>query len=85
LIDGKPKHDPVLKPNVDKLLSLWNGSRFWINSKYTFVLVALLCIACDIPAARKVAGFLSHNATFGCSRCLKRFPVTTFGERPDYS
>ena len=36
--------------------------------------VALLCIACDIPAARKVSGFLGHSGTLGCSRCQKQFP-----------
>ena len=34
---------------------------------------ALLCIACDLPAGRKVCGFLSHSATKGCSKCLKEF------------
>ena len=87
LIEGEPKHDmnAILKPIVDELITLWEGHRFWIKLKYTFVLVALLCVACDIPAARKVAGFLSHNARFGCSRCFKVFPVNAFGERPDYS
>lgn len=47
--------------------------------------IALLCVACNVPAARKVAGFLSHNARLGCSRCLKEFAVKTFGEKPDYS
>ena len=28
----------------------------------------------DIPATRKVAGFVGHNATKACSRCLKTFP-----------
>ena len=35
---------------------------------------ALLCVACDLPAGRKVCGFLGHSATLGCSRCLKAFP-----------
>ena len=34
---------------------------------------ALLCVACDLPAGRKVCGFLGHNARLGCSRCLKEF------------
>ena len=34
---------------------------------------ALLCVACDVPAGRKVCGFLSHN---GCSQCFKRFSGT---------
>lgn len=33
-----------------------------------------LCVACDIPAARKVCGFKGHAAIVGCSRCLKKFP-----------
>ena len=44
---------------------------------------ALLCVACDIPASRKVCGFLGHNANLGCSKCLKRFPGG-FGSK-DYS
>ena len=34
---------------------------------------ALLCVSCDLPAGRKVCGFLGHGAHIGCSRCLKRF------------
>ena len=33
----------------------------------------LLSVACDLPAARKVCGFLSCAAKRGCSRCLKEF------------
>ena len=40
------------------------------------VRAALLCVACDLPAGRKVCGFLGHNAALGCSRCLKKFPGT---------
>ena len=32
-----------------------------------------MCVACDIPAGRKICGFLGHNARLGCSRCLKEF------------
>ena len=28
--------------------------------------------------------FVSHNALLGCSKCLKPFPTTSFGEKPDY-
>ena len=74
LIEGEPKHDlnSILKPAVDELLQLWKG--IWISMK--FVRVALICVACDIPAARKIAGFMGHNATRGCSRCLKHFSVS---------
>ena len=40
------------------------------------VKVALSCVTCDIPASRKVCGFLSHNAAMGCNKCLKSFPVS---------
>ena len=33
----------------------------------------LLCVACDIPAGRKVCGFLGHMANLGCSKCYKKF------------
>ena len=33
----------------------------------------MLCVACDLPAGRKVCGFLGHSAHLGCSRCFKRF------------
>ena len=46
--------------------------------------LALSCVACDIPASRKVCGFLGHTATLGCNKCLKKFS-TSFGQAPDYS
>ena len=33
----------------------------------------LLCVSCDLPAGRKVCGFLGHTARYGCSRCGKSF------------
>ena len=39
-------------------------------SKAVLVRCALLCVACDIPASRKVCGFLGHSATYGCSKCF---------------
>ena len=87
LVEGEPKHDmnSVLKPAVNELLTLWIGSWFSQGIRKIFVRVALLCVACDVPAARKVARFMAHNATRGCSRCLKTFPVSKFGEKPDFS
>ena len=66
LIEGKPKHDlnSILKPAIDELLKLWDGHVFRQNLKlfsFLFELHALLCIACDVPAARKAAGFMAHN------------------------
>jgi len=30
-----------------------------------------MCVACDIPAARKCCGFKEHSANLGCSRYLQ--------------
>ena len=35
---------------------------------------AVLSVSCDIPAGRKLCGFLSYTAHLGCSRCYKPFP-----------
>ena len=52
------------------------------NGMQVLVRAALLCVACDIPAARKVCGFVGHR---GCSKCLHSFPTSRFGEKGDYS
>ena len=43
----------------------------------------MLSAACDLPAGRKLCGFLSFNAHYGCTRCWKEFPGE-IGNR-DYS
>ena len=61
-----------LTPLVSELKEAWvNG--FQVTSEGTPICVklALSCGACDIPAARKVCGFLSHNAALGCNKCLR--------------
>lgn len=45
--------------------------------------IAFLCVGCDIPATRKLCGFLGHSACLGCSKCSKIFSGD-FGKR-DYS
>lgn len=80
LIPGpkEPKRDinPFLVPLVKELIEFFQGMEIYIKSLSKAVLVrcALLCVACDIPASRKVCGFLGHSATLGCSKCLKKFP-----------
>ena len=39
------------------------------NSNSVFIKCMLLAVSCDLPAGRKVCGFLSHAAKLGCSRC----------------
>ena len=49
----------------------------------TLVRGALICTACDIPAACKICGFKGHNANHGCSRCFIFFPGPII--KKDYS
>ena len=75
-----------LKPLVEDLLELWQGVVMQADSKTdVMVRAALLYTACDIPASRKVSGFVGHNALHGCSKCVKTFPTGSFGEKPDYT
>lgn len=56
-------------------------STFWQITRFIFTLsyilqnfrVILLCVSCDLPATRKVCGFLSHTAKLGCSKCKQEF------------
>lgn len=77
------EHEPTslnsfMKPMVAELKQFWSpGVRLFTAESPKFKLqfkLALMCTACDIPAARKVCGFMGHNANRGCSRCLKFFP-----------
>lgn len=75
-----------LKPIVTELDMLWKGVRLE-SSIFTCVSIfraALLCVSCDIPAARKCCGFKSHAGRLGCHKCFKVFPGD-FGEKRDYS
>ena len=64
-----------LDPLVSELVELQKGVQLKLpgtDDKSTFK-CALLGVACDLPAARKVCGFLSHSANLGCSRCFEKF------------
>ena len=81
------KHvNTYLTPLVNDLKHLWNGV-VMTNTKKELVIVkgALLCVACDLPAGRKVSGFVGPMALHGCSRCMIEFPTAVFSEKPDYS
>lgn len=68
-------HEPkslnhFLEPAINELKALWIGVKVnTCNSPSTSVEVraAPLCCAADIPAARKLCGFLGHSAKRGCS------------------
>ena len=45
-----------------------------LPSEYNVTIrVCLICVSCDIPAIRKVRGFVGHQARIGCSKCLCEF------------
>ena len=90
LIPGpkEPSHtvNPFLEPLVEDFLHLWPGVEMELRGGIiSKVRAALICVSCDSPAVRKVAGFLSHSATKGCYKCLKTFPTNAFGDKPDFS
>jgi len=65
-------------------LELWNGIDIEIRQgQVENVHCALVGVGCDIPAGRKLCGFLSHAANLGCPRCYKAFS-RGFGSH-DYS
>ncbi len=75
-----------LTPLVLELKEAWSHGFVVATSHNTPITVrlALSCVTCDIPASRKVSGFLGHNAAFGCNKCLKKL-IVEFGKRTDYS
>ena len=53
--------------------------------KTVYVRLCIGSVVCEIPATRKLCGFLGHSAHFGCNKCLKEFPTESFGRKPDFS
>ena len=74
-----------LEPLVQDLLQLRKGVSMKTCDGNKVVRAAMLCNSSDIPATRKVGGFVCHAALKGCSRCLKYFPTNCFGDKADYS
>ena len=71
-------------PLVHELLQLWEGVLIKTSEHGEVnIRAALLCVTSDLPATRKLCGFASHAATFGCSKCLKKFSKR--GDKLDYS
>ena len=74
-----------LGPMVSEFLELWQGCWLANGEHRKYVRAALLCVSCDLPAARKVCGIVGHSALMGCSKCQKKFQTHAFGEKADYS
>ena len=78
-----PLHiNTYLGPLVTDLKDLWEGVLMCVPGSLEAVKVRciLLGVACDLPAGRKVCGFLSYSANKGCSRCYCSFSEG-FGRR----
>jgi hypothetical protein len=61
-----------LAPLVDQLIELWQGvdlAETYEHSNGKRVKGAVICCSCNIPAVRKLCGFIS--ARIACYRCLK--------------
>lgn len=70
-----------LAPIISDLLDLWKGVKMRLpDSTSITIRCALIGVSCDLPAARKVCGFLSHSANLGCSMCYAEFSEG-FGSR----
>ncbi|OAD69156.1 hypothetical protein PHYBLDRAFT_149559 [Phycomyces blakesleeanus NRRL 1555(-)] len=75
-----------LKPLVDKLLELYNGVKMSDNSNENItVRAALMCVACDIPAARKTSGFTGHASICACHKCQRQFTMIPETTQVDFS
>lgn len=67
--------DSYLLPFIEELNLIYTQGLSVKTPQDTHVILrlALSCITCDIPATRKVCGFLSHAARLGCNKCYKEF------------
>lgn len=70
-----------INPLVQDLAKFWSGQELEVCQGSTverkIVRCAVLCCCCDLPAGRKLCGFLGHSAHLGCSKCMKYFPSTS--------
>ena len=67
--EPKKTINSFMKPLVKELLHCWHGGIKLVETDGLKALyhVALVCVSCDLPALRKIGGFLSHNARKGMS------------------
>ena len=86
LKEAKHNINSYLGPLVAELNEAWKVGLTVMSPDQIPVTIrlALSGISCDIPASRKVCGFLGHTASFGCNKCLKKFSVG-FNQPGDFS
>ena len=74
-----------LKSFVEEMLEFFTGVTMIVNGVSVKVRAFLSQVVCDIPGCRKVLALPGHSARLGCSKCLKAFEITSFGDKPNYS
>ncbi|OAD68308.1 hypothetical protein PHYBLDRAFT_117547 [Phycomyces blakesleeanus NRRL 1555(-)] len=76
-----------LEPLVDELVELYGGITMKTPEfpNGTSIHAALMCVACDIPAARKTAGFTGFASTNACHICKHHFTVVAETSKINYS
>ncbi|OAD65760.1 hypothetical protein PHYBLDRAFT_102113, partial [Phycomyces blakesleeanus NRRL 1555(-)] len=76
-----------LRPLVDELEKLYKGVRVQTYQcpNSTTIHAALFMVACDIPAAQKVCGFMSNTSTNACHKCNHQFSRLAGTSLVDYS
>ena len=62
----------LLRPLVEEL-KIFYKDRIHLPKTDRLIKCVLICVTCDLPATRKVCGFLGHPAKLRCSRCLLDF------------
>ena len=74
-----------LFPLIQDLRLLFQGVTFTSHNSVARVRALLCCVGSDLPATKKLCGFLSHSANRGCSKCMRSFSSSSFREKLDYS
>jgi hypothetical protein len=76
---GEPSLDQInylLEPLVEDLLKFWESGIFFSHTPNRpcgrLIRCAVVPLVCDLPAARKMAGFASFGATQFCSFCMQK-------------
>ena len=70
------------KPLVSELNEFWLGKEISVCGEASCYRTTILKVCCDLLAARKVCGFPSYIAAYGCSKCLF-WSRSTVGSSPN--
>ena len=74
-----------LAPLVNDLESFEKGVDYNVQGNMITIKAALILTSSDIPATRKLCGFISHSADLACSKCLASFKKKGFPDCNDYA